>query len=85
MGQILIRDLEDSVRDALRRRAARRGCSVAEEVRGILRAAAAAEEEDAGAHVPLGSRISARFATAGLDENLHEMRGQEARPADVFR
>ncbi len=83
MGQILTRGVEDSVRDALRRRAARRGWSMAEEVRGILRAAAA--EDDAGSQLPLGSRISARFADVGLDEGLPEMRGQSARPADVSR
>ena len=79
MGQLLVRNLEDSVHDHLRKRAARRGWSVAEEVRTILRAAAA---EETAAAVPLGTRISRRFAGIGLDEASPEWRGQDARPAD---
>ena len=83
MAQILVRNLEDGVRDQLRERAARRGWSMAEEIRSILRAAAADDKEREGSTLPLGSRISARFASIGLTEDLPEQRGQEARKADL--
>jgi plasmid stability protein len=79
MAQILVRNLEDGVRDELRKRAALRGWSMAEEVRSILRAAVAHDE---GAGSPLGSRISARFTAIGLTEDIPERRGQAARTAD---
>lgn len=46
MAAVSIRDLDDSVRDKLRRRAARHGRSMEAEMRAIL--TAAAEEEDSG-------------------------------------
>jgi plasmid stability protein len=52
-----------------------------EEVRDILRNAAKGEE---GVAVPLGSRLKARFAGLGLDEQIAELRGRKARPA-VFK
>ena len=84
MSQFLVRNLDEGVRDRLRERAARRGWSMAEEVRSILRAAVATDENLESA-VPLGSRISARFAGIGLAEGLPEMRGEEARAADFSR
>ncbi len=51
-----------------------------EEVREILGAAVAQENEEAE---PLCTRISRRFAGLGLAEDLPELRGQPARPADV--
>ena len=45
MAQIVVRNLEDDVKEKLRRRAAAHGCSMEEEVRSILRAAANAEQE----------------------------------------
>ena len=53
-----------------------------EEAREILRAAVARDDE-----VPepprLGTRISRRFAGLGLPDEMSELRGQEARPADA--
>jgi plasmid stability protein len=66
MAQLLVRNIEDSVRDCLRRRAARHGRSLEEELRDILRAAAARED-----HPPpsgLGSRMAARFATLDMPD-----------------
>ena len=37
--------------------------------------------EDGGLRTPLGSRLSARFAGIGLDEEIPELRDQPARPA----
>ena len=78
MAQILIRKLEDDVKARLQRRARRHGRSMEEEVREILRTAVHDEER---APARLGSRIAARFAGIGLDEEIVELRGQPARPA----
>lgn len=82
MSQLVVRNLEESVKTRLRRRASRRGHSMEEEVREILRNAVRAEES---APAPLGSQIRARFARIGLREDIPEFRGQKARPADFKR
>ncbi len=79
MAQVLIRNIEDSVRDRLRKRAIRNGRSMEEELREILRAAAEGESE---ASIPLGTWIASRFAEKGLDFEIDELRGQPGRPAD---
>jgi plasmid stability protein len=79
MAQLLVRNLEDDVKNKLERRARRHGHSTAEEVREILRHAV--REED-GPKEPLGSRLAGRFAAIGLDEDVPELRGQSPRPAD---
>jgi plasmid stability protein len=81
MTDLLIPDVEDDVRDSLRRRAERNGHSMEEEVRDILRAAAAATQE-APASIPLGTRISNRFAGWGLTEDLAELPPQPLRPLE---
>ena len=79
MAQIIVRDLEDDVKARLKRLADRHGRSMEEEVRDILRNAAKAENRP----MPkLGSRIAARFAKAGLNVDLPELRGQRPRSAD---
>jgi len=79
MSQLLVRHLDDDVKAKLQRRARRHGRSTEEEVREILRNAV--REED-GVRSPLGSRLAARFADAGLEEDIPELRGQPVRPAD---
>lgn len=81
MAQLLVRHLEDDVKEKLQRRARRHGHSTEEEVREILRNAV---KDEGGSQVPLGTRIASRFAVWGLeeDEDLPELRGEEARPAD---
>lgn len=78
MAQILIRQLDEDVKARLQRRARRHGRSTEEEVREILRNAVRDEEQ---APARLGSRITARFAGIGLDEEIVELRGQPVRPA----
>ncbi|WP_137179378.1 FitA-like ribbon-helix-helix domain-containing protein [Roseomonas sp. AR75] len=82
MAQLIVRNLDDSIRDRLRRRAERKGRSMEEEVREILRAAAA---EDVESQAGLGTRIAAHFAGIGLTEEeargIEELRGAPARPA----
>lgn len=79
MAQFVVRNLEDDVKERLRRRAKRHGRSMEDEVRHILRNAA--KEERRGVR-QLGSRMAARFRSVGLSTDLPELRGQPARPAD---
>lgn len=78
MAQIVVRGLDETVKERLKRRAARHGRSMEEEVRVILRSAARESGRPVSA---LGTRIAARFADAGLSAELPELRGQAVRPA----
>jgi len=60
MAQLIVRNLEDDVRDRLRDRAREHGRSMEEEVRDILRAAAV-EPATSGPAAGLGSQIAALF------------------------
>jgi plasmid stability protein len=55
VAQLLVRNLDDDVKEKLERRAARHGRSTAEEVRDILRNAVRRED---GAKAALGSRLA---------------------------
>jgi len=92
MAQLIVRNLEDHVRDKLRDRAQTHGRSMEEEVRDILRAAVVAHA-DAADRPGLGTRISQRFAdchprnpeapsaeSGGFE--ITELRGQTPRPAN---
>jgi len=79
MSQLLVRQLDEDVKEKLRRRARRHGHSMEEEVREILRNAV---RDEGGEPKALGSRLAARFAGVGLTEEIPELRGQPARPAD---
>ncbi len=77
MAQLVVRDLEDKVKEALQRRARKHGRSMEAEIRDILRSAVA----DPGERVEsLGTRLAGRFAGIGLDEPLPEIRGHVATP-----
>jgi len=82
MAQLIVRDLEESVKVRLQRRARRHGHSTEEEVRRILRNAVRTEE---GAAVPLGTRLKNRFAGIGLAGDIRELRGRKARPATLAK
>ena len=75
MGQLVVRNLEDDVKTRLRRRAARRGRSMEEEVRDILRDAV--KNEEASLIGGLGTAIAARFRGAGLESDIPELRGHK--------
>lgn len=82
MAQLLVRKLDDSVKEKLRLRAKAKGLSLEEEARAILKQAV--EPETRAAQYGLGSRISALFAEEGLTElerNSLELRGYPVRPA----
>ena len=81
MAQLIVRNLEDDVRDKLKQLAGVHGRSMEEEVRAILREAvlrAELEPKDG-----LGTRISKRFKEYGLEPGeIKEQKGQAARPAE---
>ena len=80
MAQFVVRNLDEDVKAALKRRARAHGCSMEEEVRRILQRAV---HEEPCVSDALGSRMAARFAAIGLDERLPELRGQEVKGMDV--
>jgi antitoxin FitA len=79
MAQFVVRQLEETVKAGLKRRAERHGRSMEEEVREILRNAARDENRPV---TNLGSRVAARFRGIGLKKDLPELRGGPPRPAD---
>jgi plasmid stability protein len=78
MAQLVVRRLEESVKRGLSRRARRHGRSMEDEIRHILRQAAAEESRTTG----LGTRIASRFRGTGLRDELPEVRGTAVRPAE---
>ncbi len=77
MGQLVVRNIESTVKAKLQRRAKRHGRSMEEEVRDILRNAVHDEESPA---VALGSEIAAVFSKIGLKADIRELRGQKIKP-----
>jgi antitoxin FitA len=80
MAQFIVRNLENEVKERLRRRALRHGRSMEEEVRDILRNAV--KNEGRQSTGKLGSEIAALFAGNGLDAEIPELHGHAIRPAD---
>ena len=76
MARFIVRDLEKSVKTRLKRRAARHGRTMEDEVRHILRDAVKEQNHDT---TRLGSRIAARFVKVGLTVELPELHGQVLR------
>jgi plasmid stability protein len=76
MAQLIVRNIENSVKARLQKLAKRHGRSMEEEVREILRDAAKVENESPAAE-GLGTRIAAHFREVGLGENeeITELRG----------
>ncbi len=79
MAQLIVQGLEDEVKERLRRRAKKHGRSLEAEARAILRGAVVAGD---GPAMPLGSRISGRFAGRGLEAPIEELRGWGIRVPD---
>ena len=77
MAQLVVRNLEDSVKARLQRHARRNGRSMEEEVRDILRNAANAAEKPA---LGLGTAIAALFKGKGYDFEVEELRGHPVSP-----
>jgi len=72
VAQLVVRNVENSVKARLQRRARRNGHSMEEEVRDILRAAVHKEED--AAEGGLGTEIAKIFAKHGLDSPIPELR-----------
>lgn len=72
MAQLVVRNLEESVKARLQRRARRNGRSMEAEVRDILRNAAKEKEEPAAG---LGTQIASLFRGNGIDFDIPELRG----------
>ena len=81
MAQLIVRNLENEVKDKLSRRAKRHGRSVEEEVREILRDATKREGKTSRL---LGTEIARLFRRGGLKpgEEIRELRQFEVKPAD---
>jgi len=77
MAQLLIRHLDDGIKQSLKKRAAQHGISMEAEARLIL---ANALKEKKSSSLGLGSKIIGRFAEVGLDEPLPELHGQKVGP-----
>lgn len=78
MAQFVVRNVENSTKLKIQRRAKRHGHSMEEEIRDILRNAVKDEEGQSGG---LGTEIASLFAEVGLDSEIPEMRGWKVRPA----
>ena len=72
MGQLVVRNIENTVKVRLQRRAKQHGRSMEEEVRDILRNAVAEEEISSGG---LGTDIAKLFVKVGLTDDIKELRG----------
>lgn len=77
MAQLVVRNLEDTVKVRLRRRAERHGRSMEEEAREILRNAVC---EDQAPSLGLGTEIALLFKNAGLKSEIPELRGHTIHP-----
>lgn len=82
MAQMIVRNLDEDLKAALKRRAIQHGRSMEEEVRQILRCAVNVEPSPA---IKLGSRIAARFTDIGLVMPLPELHGQSIDPVTFER
>jgi plasmid stability protein len=79
MGQMLIRNIDDAVIDALRRRASIAGTSMEEEARRALAAAVGLEREAAAERLAEIRRRIGRLADRSTLEDLrHDRRRDEA-------
>ena len=78
MAQLIVRNLDDSVKRKLQRRAARYGRSMEEEVRDILRNAV---KDEGRPRKGLGTEIAELFEGIGLDRPIPELRGYLVKPA----
>jgi antitoxin FitA len=84
MAQLIVRNLDDDIKERLTQRAQRHGRSTEDEARDILRAAALADvAAETAPQQGLGTRIAARFAGLGLDADIAECHEAQARPADL--
>lgn len=77
MAQLVVRNLEDTVKVRLNKRAKRHGRSMEEEAREIL---GNAVSEDEAPSQGLGTEIAALFKNASLTAEIAELRGHSVKP-----
>ncbi len=77
MGQILIRNLDDAVLDALRGRARQRGASLEEEARRALAASVGLSREDALRRLDEVRSAIGRLSGPSILEDLHNDRARD--------
>jgi plasmid stability protein len=80
MAQIVVRNLDESVKRALKRRAKARGSSMEAEARAILEATLMPERTSRRG---LGSSIRARFAAADMGIEMESLAAEKLRPAKL--
>ncbi|MBX2805777.1 MAG: plasmid stabilization protein [Hyphomicrobiales bacterium] len=81
MAQLIVRNIEDEVKDRLAERARLHGHSMEQEVRTILRNAVNADHRALN-EIDMGTRLSAFFARHGFDDHeIEELKDEQARPA----
>jgi plasmid stability protein len=80
VAQFVVRNVENSVKARLQRRARRNGRSMEEEVRDILRAAVLKEESTPAGG--LGTELAALFPKSGPDFVIEEFHGDYLKPFD---
>jgi antitoxin FitA len=78
MAQLVVRNIEDELKERLRRRAARHGHSMEEEARELLRDSVKEEGHHPAAN--LGAEISALFSGIGLEADIPELHGHKLNP-----
>jgi antitoxin FitA len=71
MAQLIVRNIEDSVKKRLKQRAEKNRRSMEDEVRETLRNSAFQEDPRRG----LGTEIASLFRKNGLDADIPELRG----------
>jgi antitoxin FitA len=71
MAQVIVRNLEDTVKRKLQRRAARHGRSMEEEVRDILRNAV---KDEGRTRKGFGTEAAALFKGIGLEKPISELK-----------
>lgn len=76
MGQILIRNLDDAVLDALRRRAASTGSSLEEEARRALAAAVGLSRQEALARL---DAVRSKIVLGSGPDSLEDLRADRRR------
>lgn len=77
MAQLVVRNLENSVKERIRQRARRHRRSMEDEVREILRSSV--NEDDSRAD-GLGTEIAALFDKGGLESDIPELLGHSLKP-----
>ncbi len=81
MAQVVVRNLDNDIKERLKKRAVEHGISMEAEIRLILANHTLKEEKCSS--TGLGSAIAKRFSKVGLEESLSELHGQTISPMDL--